>query len=92
MIMDMVHLLAVAIVNHHPKMIRQVELLGDDLNCRVEHSQNLGRSAIKIDMLSLRDYQQMDQIARSMIGDDDHFIRFVKDLGRDLSVDDASKD
>ena len=57
--MDMVHFLAVAIIDYQSKPARYAQFLCDQAGCAVHHRQRFGGSFVEVFRHFFRNYQQM---------------------------------
>lgn len=91
MIMDVLHFLAITIVHDQAKMVGEAKLVSHGFDGVVEHGKNFWRSVEEVRVFLFWNNEQMDRVFRSVIRDHDNALGFVKDFGREIPVDYASK-
>jgi hypothetical protein len=89
---DMVDFLPIPVIDEQAVMVGHAEFLGHQSCSGGKLCQNFGRGGLEVPVLGFGKDQEVDLIFGAMIGDHDDGVGLVEDFGRELPVDDASKD
>jgi hypothetical protein len=86
---DMVNFLPVPIVDNYPVMAGYAEFFSHQFSCLAKLRKDFGWSGLEVGVLGFGHDEQMDDIFGAMVRDHDDCFGLMKDLGRDLPVDNA---